>query len=364
MSPQDIEEAIRRRKARRDHFAGVEYLRYADEFHGVPRGTVLLDGVTLWGYPSIGRILALRTGLEEQFQAPFWAEEKIDGFNARIFRHGGEILALSRGGFICPFTTDRIRDLMDVRIFDDHPDLVVCAEVAGPDTPYMIGSPPFVTEDVQLFVFDMMRLNAQGFLTHDEKTALIGEYGLPAAPAFGRFTKDQWPAIRTLLLELNGQGREGVVFKEDSPRQRRCKYVTSDSSIQDIQATAHNMLQLPPEYFTLRILRLALFMQEEGIECDGEVHQRLGQAFLDGLFEAIEQFRREHRVYTTHRCRLRRKENAERLLTQIKRASGHMQVAVRRLEWENGYYVLAFDKVYPNMTGMFGHLLKGGMVFD
>lgn len=364
MNSLDIEEAVRRRKARRERYAATDYIRLTDDFHGFLRGTVVLNGTTVWGYPSIGRILTLRTGLEEQFEAPFWAEEKIDGYNVRIFRHGEEILALSRGGFICPFTTDRIRDLMDVRIFDDHPELVVCAEVAGPDNPYMMGAPPFIAEDVRLFVFDIARLNAQGFLAHDEKAGLIAQYGLPAIPTFGRFTKEQWPEIRDLLLQLNEQGREGVVFKEDSPRQRRCKYVTSNSSMQDIHATAHNMLQLPPEYFTHRILRLALFMQEEGIERDSALYQRLGQAFLDGLFDAVEQFKGEHRVYSTHRCRLHHKENAERLLAHMKRVSGHMQISVRRLEWENGYYVLEFDKIFPHMTGLFGHLLKGGLVFD
>lgn len=364
MNAQDVEEALRKGKAKHGRYGRLHYVRFADDIRGIPRGTVLIGDATLWGYPSIGRILSLRTGLEEQFEAPFWAEEKIDGFNVRIFRHGDEILALSRGGFICPFTTDRARDLMDLRIFDDHPELVVCAEVAGPDTPYMSGAPPFITEDVRLFVFDLMRVNAQGFLSQAEKSALIEEYGLPGVPVYGRFTPEQWPEIRDLMLRLNEERREGLVFKEDSPRQRRCKYVTGSSCITDIQATAWNMLQLPPEYFTGRILRLALFVQEQGLERGDELYRSVGQAFLDGLLDAIEQFQREHHVYSTHRCRLHSRKNAQRLLAQIRRTSGHMHVTVRRLEWENGYYVLEFDKVFPNMTGLFGHLLKGGLVFD
>jgi putative ATP-dependent DNA ligase len=364
MTPDELREALRSHKAKREHYGETEYLRLSDNVRDARRGAVFLDGVMIPGYPSIGRILSLRTGLQEQFEAPFWIEEKIDGYNVRIFRHNGEALALTRGGFICPFTTDRLPDLIDLRILDEHPDLVVCAEIAGPDNPYMVGAPPFVEEDVRLYVFDLMRLGTPGFLPYREKTALIEAYALPAVTCFGRRTREEWTDVAELLRRLNEGGREGVVFKEDDERQRRSKFVTGNSSIADIEATAHNLLQLPPEYFTQRILRLVLFMEEEGIDRDAALERALGRAFLNGLFAAVEQFKHERRVYSTHRCRLRRPENAERLLKLMRRGSGRIKIIQRRLEREGDYYVLEFDKVYPRMTGLFGHLLQGGLVFD
>jgi putative ATP-dependent DNA ligase len=365
MRPADLPLASAGRKAVHETYCGLSYVRLTEDLQEARRGTVILDDTLIVpGYPSIGRILALRTGLKEQFRAPFWVEEKIDGYNVRIFRLEGEVLAVTRGGYICPFTTDRLADLMDLRIFEEHPELVVCAEVAGPDNPYLVGGPPFVTEDVRLFVFDFMRLNAPSFLPYAEKRALIERYALPGVEAFGRYESAQWAQVRDLLLRLNDEGREGVVLKEDSPRERRSKYVTSNSGIADIEATVSHLLQFPPEYFTQRILRLALFMDEEGIAHDPEFDRRLGAALLNGLFAAIEQFKRERRVYCSFRCRLRQAENAERLLRMLRRAAGHMKIVQRRLEREGEYYVLEFEKTFPRMTGLFGHVLEGGLVYD
>jgi putative ATP-dependent DNA ligase len=34
------------------------------------------------------------------------------------------------------------------------------------------------------------------------------------------------------------------------------------------------------------------------------------------------------------------------------------------LEKEENFWVLEFDRVYLNMTGLLGHLLAGGSIFD
>ncbi len=360
-----LQEAVRKRKARRVRFDGLRYRRYVDRVHDVPRGTAVLDEAVVYGYPRIGRILALQPGIEEQFEAPFWAEEKVDGYNVRIFRYQGRPLAVTRGGFVCPFTTDRLPDLIDVGLFEHEPDLVICAEIAGPDNPYLDSGPPFVKEDVELFVFDMMRLDRPGFLSQEDKRCRLERYGLPSVEMFGRFTPEEVPRLREVLLRLNEEWREGVVLKEDSARDRRAKYVTSNSNIQDIRATAYNIMDLPPEYFTNRILRLVLFLEEQGMKRTPETQRQLGAAFLEGLRDAVDLFRREHKVYHTHRCRFRRRENAERLMSHLHGVKSHeVQVQQRNLYRKGGYWVLEFDRVYPGMNGLLGHLLAGGVAFD
>jgi len=37
----------------------------------------------------------------------------------------GDVYALTRGGFICPFSTEVARDRIDPQIFYDHPDIVL-----------------------------------------------------------------------------------------------------------------------------------------------------------------------------------------------------------------------------------------------
>jgi len=365
MAQTQLDEAVEKGKARETEYEGEGYLRLADDFRDLPRGTAVFSDATIYGYPHIGRLLALEPGLDEHFEAPFWVEEKVDGYNVRIFRHGDQIYGLSRGGFVCPFTTDRAPDFIDPQLFEDHPDLVVCAEVAGPGNPYLESSPPYVTEDVQFLVFDLMRFGQSGFLPQPEKADIVERYGLPSVQRFGRYSAEDRDALHGILLTLNEQGCEGVVFKEDSERDRRAKYVTGNSNISDIGATAHNILDLPPEYFTNRILRLVLFSNELGVARTGELDRRLGAAFLDGLSGAVEQYRREQRVYRTFTCRFRQQANAERLMRHLKASSSHqIQISQRDLHREDNYWVLTFERIYPGMNGLLGHLLGGGLVFD
>jgi putative ATP-dependent DNA ligase len=341
-----------------------DYLRFSRKFRFIPEGTVVFGGNIIWSYPKIGRILRLDTGIQAQFASPFWAEEKIDGYNVRLFRHGDDVLALTRRGYICPFTTDRLHDLLDRQVLQEQPELVLCAEVAGPENPYNEGSPPSIVEDVQLFVFDVMRRNRPDFLPHREKLQVLETYGLPGVPQFGRYRTTDLESLNELVLKLDREGREGLVLKEDSPRNRRIKYVTGRSNLSDIQVSEGSIQQLPPEYFLHRILRLALFIEEHGIAPTPAVYQELGKSLLSGTLDAIRQYQEQHKVCHTYRCRFRERANAELLLHSLEHLLGKGQVRLRRLEQEGEFYRLEFAKVLPRPTGLLGHVLGGGMVFD
>lgn len=359
-----FDEALVRGKARREHHEGLEYLRLLDDFQGLPKGAVQLPDRWINGYPRIGRIFRLEQGLRQQFEAPFWAEEKIDGYNVRVILYQGQVLAFTRSGYLCPFSTDRAPELMDCRIFAEHPDLVLCAEVAGPENPYTEGGPAFVPEDVQAFVFDLMRVNQGNFVPAAEKMALTSRFGLPTPRCFGRFSSLEWPRLGELLKQLDGEGREGVVLKEDSLRNRRVKYVTRFSGIYDVWIRASDLVELPGDFFTGRVLRLALFMDETGLPRDEGLSRELGNAFLERLFESVEKFKRDGRVYHTFRCRFRQRENAEAFMEHIHRILGHTYVIRRSLEEQGSHWVLDFDKEVPKLTGLLHQLFQGAAVVD
>ena len=65
-------------------------------------------------------------------------------------------------------------------------------------------------------------------------------------------------------------------------------------------------------------------------------------------------------MYRVFRCRFRSREKALVLLEQIKHASTHIQVNMLSLEKEGDFWELEFEKVFLNMTGLLGYLLKGG----
>ncbi len=68
--------------------------------------------------PKIGRLLRLDSGVRAQFHQSFSVEDKVHGYNVRVSSRRGRVLAVIRQGRICPFTTDRIHDLVDTRVFD------------------------------------------------------------------------------------------------------------------------------------------------------------------------------------------------------------------------------------------------------
>lgn len=359
-----IEQALQSKRAVYTEFDGLRYLQFTSNFKGIRRGTAVIGGVVVVGYPSIGRVLSLQSGLQAQFQQPIWLEEKIDGFNVRIFKIDNTLVALTRGGFLCPFSADRASDFFDTSVFDEEPDLVLCAEVAGPDNPYMDSGPPFIEEDVRLFVFDMARFNQERFLPQQEKLHLLEKYRLPGARVFGRFELQQLPEIKTVLLQLNEEFREGVVFKEDSQRNHRAKYTTANVNILDIQAGAYAMLDYPPEYFKNRILRLVMFMDEQGLAATEDLRQQIGAAYVNGLFEAIEQIHAHHKVVRTFRCRFNQRDSAQNLLKRLQQTSGHVQITLRHLTEENNYWLLEFDRQYPKSSGTLSSLFSGGLMFD
>lgn len=362
--PRLLKLASERERARITRLGAWEYLRFTGKFKSLPEGTAAFGDTVIWSYPKIGRIFQLKTGLATQLDAPFWIEEKIDGYNVRIFRHGDDILALTRRGYICPFTTDRLTDFINPAVFAEHPDLVLCAEVAGPGNPYNEGGPPFIPADVQFFIFDVMRRSQPGFLPQQERLRLLEEFGLPGVPQFGNRRLADWEDIRALIMKLNREGREGLIFKEDSPRNRRVKYVTGNSNLIDIRVSDASIQQLPAEYFMHRILRLVIFLEEHGIEPTPELCQELGQSLLSGALDTVRQFRNHHKVFHTFQCRFRQQANAELLMQTLGQRLGSGQVRQQRLAKEGDYYVLEFTKVLPRTTGLLGHLLEGGVVFD
>ena len=356
--------ARERRRARCTRLGPWEYLRFVGKVRRIPEGTAVFGDTMVWGFPKIGRILQLEPGIQGQFEQPFWVEEKIDGYNVRIFRQGDDVLALTRRGYICPFTSDRLVDFIDTRIFDQHPELVLCAEAAGPDNPYTAGSPGFIDSDIRLYVFDIMRKNESGCLPYAEKLQLLETYGLPSVARFGRYQIHEWYRLKPLLLELDRDGREGIVLKEDSERGRRIKYVTGRSNVSDIGVGSASLQQLPPEYFMHRVMRFALFLEEHGLEATPELHRELGESLMTGLLDTITGFRNEGKIYHGFRCRFHQRANAELMMRDMIRRLGKGLVRRRRLVQEGEFYVLEFDKVMPRFTDLLRHQLGGGVIFD
>ena len=82
-------------------------LRFEKETSGIEAGTVVFEnGEIVFGYPKIRRPLMLAAAINRHFSDLVAVEEKMNGHNVRILSINGETVALTRGGFICPYSTE------------------------------------------------------------------------------------------------------------------------------------------------------------------------------------------------------------------------------------------------------------------
>ncbi|MCK5689661.1 RNA ligase [Myxococcota bacterium] len=366
-SPPDevVAQAIEAAKISELEFNGIPYLRFREDVHHWRRGTVRIGGHWIQAYPSIGRIFVLKRGLEKNFPDEFWLEEKMDGYNIRVVRLDGQIIPFSRGGFVCPFTYDRLPDLVDLHpFFDEHPQRVVCAEIAGPENPYIQAENARIKEDIEFFAFDLMDLDTTGFVPLATRDELFEKYKIPRARSFGAFNFQKCDEVRELIVQLGHDGSEGLVIKPPEVGVR-AKYVTPDINIDDIRHDATLLMELPADFFKNRIIRLAIDLDDLKLrERKEEMAQALGDALLTGALEALTQLHKSHTVSKVFSVRLRSTKNVDRLMEHLNSASTKIQVREISRSVEGEYCRLIFQKTYLKSTATLFTILDGQLIFD
>ena len=338
----------------------VPAFRFKRDWRGFPAGTVFAPGFFMPGFPHIPRVFVLRTGVPRYLQGPFYAEEKIEGYNVRLARIAGEIRAFTRRGYICPFATDRWPDFLPrlPDFFDQFPHYVVCCEVAGPENPFVTEWPPHVKEDVGFFCFDVMDLSRQRFLSPEEKYELLRTYGFPTPEVNGPFSPEDVTPLKEVLKRYEREGREGVVLKPVSPSSGRIiKYVTASSNVSDLKVAFPYIGELEPGYIVQRLVRMVITRWELDEGFDEEFYREVGRALFAEMPDLLDKVSQGKPVEEIFRVRLRREEAFEALLSHFRLAQ--VRVEIRRKEWKEGYLFVEFAKIYPRATAFWASKLEG-----
>ncbi len=347
-----------------DYF-DIHYYRISDDMGKYKRGTFISGDTVIFSYPSIMRIMRLREGLKTHFKAsPFYIEEKVDGYNVRITKIKDRVVAITRGGFICPFSTDRLSDFADFnKFFAENPGYVIAGEIAGPENPYIEVYPPYIKEDVKFFAFDVFRKGARSPIPPEERYELLSKYEIPGVRQFGKFTSSEYEKVRSVILKLNREGIEGVVIKSVDGR-RVVKYTTININISDINADSWLILEMPGNFYTSRIARIGFAMDEFGINPDDDFYKRLGRAFIDGFLKSISKFKKYGRLSYTYRLRFNDDRNLALFLEHMRTVSESIKFRIIRIFRENGKHILEFEKIFLESTSKFSEVLQGGGVYD
>ncbi|MCF6158171.1 MAG: RNA ligase [wastewater metagenome] len=311
-------ESVERHDVVQDEFDGICFHRVTKKVGPLEKGSVVTPDGILFDFPRIARIMHLQNGIGKAYTKPFYVEEKVDGYNTRIACIQGRILAFSRGAYVCPFSTDRIVDFLDIKkIFNDNPELIICGEFAGPDNPYNIEHLPYVKEDVRFFTFDLMMMNKPNSLPIKERYRIFDSYNMPTVRRFGLFAPSDISKLKKIIQELNETGCEGILIKPTDPDEKTLKYVTLGSCIRDIHVTAPLLPEMQPDFFTHRIIRAAMYIHEHVHTLEPEIFTQLGDALLKPLHKSVDKATKKEVIEEQFLLRFHEEKNIQRMIDHL-----------------------------------------------
>lgn len=282
-----------KRKTLQYVYGKQELFRFDKPVSSVEGGTaVFLEPFKIIrGFPKISRTLMLYPALLKHFSScqKVAVEEKMNGYNVRVALIGDKLVALTRGGFICPYTTEKVNYLIERDFFQDHPDLVLCGEMVGPDSPY-VPKTFYNIESLDFFAFDVRKINSGYPMSVMERRKLMDEYGIKSVRLYGEFEVGEvHEAITDIIKDFGNTLREGVVIKDPQMILHPVKYTSSLSNCTDLKYAFEFYNDLGRDFFFGRVCREA-FQSVEWDENEESMRKRcqeLGESILLPMISTI-----------------------------------------------------------------------------
>lgn len=340
-----------------------EYRHLPSHRQGIERGTALLERTVVRGFPKVPRTLVLETGIPEQFgdRDEIAVEEKLDGYNVRVARVDGEILAFSRSGIVCPFTTRMLERLVDLEpLFDAYPRTMVCGEMIGPENPYTAHDYDEV-DSIGFRAFDWRHRESGEPLPVDERRRRYERFDVPQTRLFDHYDVDDAAGeVREIVDRLDAADREGVVMKSPDGG-TLLKYTTSAANQGDLAYAFSLPFDYGQPFMFRRIIREA-FQSVEWDESDDEARERardLGEAILLSMRDTVARIDDGDRVGERHTVRAS-PETIDVLLEHL-RGQG-LQLEIEADRREDGDRVVTFCKRTQSTNDKTTNYLEGHVV--
>jgi len=341
---------------------GLQALLFKKPLGDLEAGTVIYLGdetEVIRGFPKIRRTLLLSPTIQEHFRDRVAVEEKMNGYNVRITcLSSGETVALTRGGHICPFTTRKAQELLDLsEFFREHPELVICGEMVGRDNPYVSQDYPEVGP-LGFRVFDLREKNTNRPLPVEERRALLDSYGLPNVRLFGIYSiEDAASKVAEIIRALGREGREGVVMKDPSMDLPPLKYTSSQAHARELAYAFSYPFDFGRPFFFSRVIREG-FQAYELDESDDETRERarrLGEAIIYPMLDRIKSISAGEAAYEDTVIDVEDREAAEEFVRHLVR----LGVSATLADYSDGRATIR--RFYQSTTDRINNYLKGGL---
>jgi len=302
-------------------------LRFDKEISHIEHGTVLYEKGSsfevIMGFPKIRRAMVLDPTLKKHFSGleKVTVEEKMNGYNVRVAQVNGEILAITRSGYVCPYTTERANVKLNLKFFNDFPELVLYGEMVGPDNPY-VPKTIYDIESVEFYIFDVREKNTGKPLPTAKRREMMEKYGFLQVRSFGEISLETAAEeIADIIRKLGKTEHEGVVIKDPEMTLSSLKYTSSQSNCSDLRHAFKFYNEAGRDYMLSRIVREG-FQTVEWDEDETEFKKRciqLGESILSPLKESIRNVKDGERLYEEVRIRVRDLKTATEFENYLKR---------------------------------------------
>jgi len=312
------------------------------------------------GFPKIRRAMMLDPTIKRHFDCPtITIEEKMNGYNVRIASIGGEIFGLTRGGLVCPYTTEKARDIIGDAFFKDNPDLVLCGEMVGPDNPY-VPKDIYGTPSLDFFLFDIKKKMSGSSLPIAQRLKLAEEYDIKPVRIFGEYPLDEASAeAREIVEALGRQNHEGIVIKDPQMKIPPIKYTSSQSNCGDLRDGFRFYNDYGRPFFFSRIVREGFQAVEWG-ESEEELRERclrLGESILKPMVDTVKSRKRGEQIGENVRIKVKRLETAREFEAHLKRMG--IDAVFEKPEKVDGGYMVKIKRLYPSTNDKTMSVLSG-----
>ncbi len=293
ISSQKLEEAYWKGIIKNYQKHNLEAIQFRKGLGSVEAGTMVINGDTIQvirGFPKIRRTLMLKPALKKHFLKEVAVEEKMNGYNVRITQIDNKIIAFTRGGYICPYTTRKAKEILDLEdFFQENPEMVICGEMVGTLNPYVSHYYPEVGK-LGFRIFDLREKQTNTPLPVKGKRDLLGEYELEPVRLLGIFPVDEAPEkIIEIVRDLGANNREGVVMKDPMMQLEPLKYTSSQAQASELEYALSYPFDLAQAFLFSRIIREG-FQAYEMAESTDELSKRalrIGESILYPMLETI-----------------------------------------------------------------------------
>ncbi|MGI6483090.1 MAG: RNA ligase [Methanobacterium sp.] len=361
ISSQKLEEAYWKGIIKKYQKHDLDAIQFKKDLGPIESGTLVIDKGNIHiirGFPKIRRTLLLQPALKKHFPKEVAVEEKMNGYNVRIAQVDQQIIALTRGGYICPYTTRKATEILYLDdFFQENPEMVICGEMVGTLNPYVSHYYPEIGK-LGFRIFDLREKQTNNPLTVMEKRNLLKEYGLEPVRLMGIFPVDEAPeTIMEIVRDLGANNREGVVMKDPMMQLEPLKYTSSQAQASELEYALSYPFDLAQAFLFSRIIREG-FQAYEMSESTDELSERafrIGESILYPMLETIKRVEKGEIAAEDLVIEVGSENEAEEFIRHLR----DLKVMAKLVEIKDGKAVIR--RIHQSTNDRVNNYLHGGL---